>query len=314
MTDKIMLAKDWAQARQTNITAGKKPLTGKAKVQKMAAIFKQGGSVKLGEAMVGPISIRINYEGIARQALVEDLVPQGEIRQYPVLSDLPVAYALNSNDGQVRISRVEGKAIVPEYGRIAAEWEIARSDLELLAVNIVDYADNMTVQQIMKEEDNLLYNGLELLLNDWTELNGGDTSNVLQATTTALTLDDIIDAQAHIVAQQLDAKNLIMNPARALDMYKWDAVTTGLAFKESYFAGNQYLTFGDWNVLKSVTMPMDTIYVTAAADYLGIWSTRYGLEQVDNPNALDKFLIRKIFNELCACVVVNPLAVSKIKF
>ena len=106
MTDKIMLAKDWAQARQTNITAGKKPLTGKAKVQKMAAIFKQGGSVKLGEAMVGPISIRINYEGIARQALVEDLVPQGEIRQYPVLSDLPVAYALNSNDGQVRISRV----------------------------------------------------------------------------------------------------------------------------------------------------------------------------------------------------------------
>lgn len=314
MTTKYATAKDWANLQESKIKAGKKKLTGAAKAKKMAAIFSKGGSTKLGEAMVGPISIRINYEGIARQALVEDLVPQGEIRQYPVLSDLPVAYSLNANEGQVRISRVEGKSIIPKYGRIAAEWEVSRSDIELLNADIVGYADDMTVQQMMKEEDNLLYNGLDLMLEDWTKLNNGDTSNVETSTVAELTLDDLIDAQAHIAQQQLEAKNIIANPGRVMDMYRWDALTTGLAFKEAYFAGNKYLTFGNWNILQSITMPMNTVYVTAPANYLGVWSTRYGIEQVDNPTAVDKFLIRKIFNEMIAAVLVNANAVSKIEF
>lgn len=312
MTEKIMLAKDFAKKRNERITAGHK-LDKNAKVRKMAALFKHGGSTKLAEAMVGPISIRINYEGIARQALVEDLVPRGEIRQYPVLSDLPTAYSLNSNDGQVRISHVEGKAIIPKYGRISAEWEIDRSDLELLSANPVEYADNMTVQQIMKEEDNLLYNGLDLMIDDWQDMHPGDTSNVLSVGTADYALDDIIDAQAHIAAQQNEAKTLIMNPATQLTMYKWDILSTGLAFKENYFAGYKQMTFGNWNILTSVTMPKNRIYVTGAPDFLGVFSTRYGIEAVDNPNAVDKFKIRKIFDELVSIVLINNLAVSRIE-
>ena len=81
MTQKFMLAKDYAQAADRNIkTRGGRKVTAAEKTKRMASILSKGGTVKLGEAMVGPISIRINYEGIARQALVEDLVPQGEIR------------------------------------------------------------------------------------------------------------------------------------------------------------------------------------------------------------------------------------------
>lgn len=307
----IKLAKDFAKKHDENLRAGKK-LTKEAKAKRMAALFKQGGATKLGEAMVGPISIRVNYEGIARQALVEDLVPRGEIRQYPVLSDLPTAYSLNANDGQVRISHVEGKAIIPKYGRIAAEWEVDRSDIELLAADPIEYANNMTVQQIMKTEDNLLYNGLDLMIEDYQALHPGDTSNVITLTSPGYTLDDIIDAQAHIAEKQNEAKTLIMNPGTQLEMYKWDILTTGLAFKENYFAGYRQMTFGNWNILTSVTMPKDRIYVTGAPDYLGVFSTRYGLESVENPNALDKFKLRMIYGEMVSLVVINNLAVSRI--
>lgn len=313
MTQKFMLAKDYAQAADRNIKArGGRKVTAAEKTKRMASILSKGGTVKLGEAMVGPISIRINYEGIARQALVEDLVPQGEIRQYPVLSDLPTAYSLNSNDGQVRISHVEGKTIVPKYGRIAAEWEIDRSDLELLHANIVEYADNMTVQQIMKEEDNLLYNGYDLMIQDWQDLHPGQTDNNITMVGTTLTLDTLIDAQAFIASQQNEAKLLIANPADMYDLYRWDLLTTGVAFKDSYFAGYKQTTFGDWTLLKSVTMPRGVFYVTGAPNSTGIFSTRYSLEATDDVTANSKFKIRKIFNELCSIVLVNQMSVAKI--
>lgn len=313
MTQKFMLAKDYAQAADRKIKArGGRKVTAAEKTKRMASILSKGGTVKLGEAMVGPISIRINYEGIARQALVEDLVPQGEIRQYPVLSDLPTAYSLNSNDGQVRISHVEGKTIVPKYGRIAAEWEVDRSDLELLHANIVEYADNMTVQQIMKEEDNLLYNGYDLMIQDWQDLHPGQTDNNITMVGTTLTLDTLIDAQAFIASQQNEAKLLIANPADMYDLYRWDLLTVGVAFKDNYFAGYKQTTFGDWTLLKSVTMPRGVFYVTGAPNTVGIFSTRYGLEATDDVTANSKFKIRKIFNELCSLVLVNNLAVAKI--
>lgn len=310
-TKKIALAKDFAKIADANIKAGKQ-LSKEQKVAKMNAIFEKGGSAKLAEAMIGPITIRINYEGIARQALVEDLVPRGEIRAYPILNDLPTAYSLNSNDGQVRISHVEGKQVIPQYGRIAAEWEVDRTDLELLAANPVEYADSMTVQQIAKQEDELVYNGLDLLIQDWQDLHAGDTSNLINTTSNVLTLDTVLDAQGQINAQQQDARVLIMNPADKLDLYRWDIVTVGLSFKDSYFAGYKQTTFGEWTILTAVTVPRGTVYVTNAADALGVFSTRYGLEATDDVTANNKFKIRKIFNELVAVLTMNNMGVVKI--
>lgn len=311
MTKKIALAKDYAAVADANIKAGKK-LSESQKLAKMQSIFERGGVSKLAEAMIGPITIRINYEGIARQALVEDLVPRGEIRAYPILNDLPTAYALNSNDGQVRISHVEGKQVIPQYGRIAAEWEVDRTDLELLAADPVRYADNMTVQQIAKVEDELLYNGLDLMIQDWQDLHPGDTSNLINTTSNILTLDTVLDAQGQINAQQQDARVLIMNPADKLDLYRWDVVTVGISFKDSYFAGYKQTTFGEWTILSAVTVPRGTIYVTNAADALGVFSTRYGLESTPDVTANNKFKIRTIYNELCALVVLNNMGVVKI--
>lgn len=305
------LAKDFAREANKRIAArGGKAMDVKSKVAKMNAILSKGGTAKLAEAMTGPISIRLNYEGVARQALVEDMPAKGVVAAYPVLNDLPVAYALNSNDGQVRISRIEGKQVLPTYGRIAAEWEVPRTDIELVNANIVEYADNFTVQQIMKTEDNMLYNGLDLLVQDWQEANGS-TDNLVDIASGTLTLDDFIDAEAQIASQQLEMKALIMNPADYADLRRWDALTTGMAFKEESFAGYTTIKFGGWDILKSVTCPRGTVYATAGADFLGVFSTRYGLECTEDVSANNKFVIRNIYNELVAEVLINRNAVVK---
>lgn len=313
MTKKIALAKDFAKIAQSQIEArGGKKLSSKEKATRMAALLNNGGTTKLAEAMVGPISIRINYEGIARQALVEDMPGKGEVAAYDVLTDLPVAYHLNNNDGQVRISRVEARRVLPEYGRIAAEYEVLRSDIELAKANVVEYAENMTVQQIMKKEDELLYNGLDLLVEDWQAANKS-TDNYIEVANNTLTLDDFIDAEAQIATQQLDAKVIIANPADVADMKRWDVLTTGLAFKENYFAGYPVLTFGNWNILRSITVPRGTLYVTAAANFLGVFSTRYGLDFTNDVTGANKFVIRGIYDELVSEVLINRNAVVKLK-
>lgn len=314
MAKKIALAKDYAKVAEGNIRRAGKPASKENKVARMKALLDKGGSAKVAEAMVGPISIRLNYEGIARQALVEDMPDaKAGVPAYDVLNDLPVAYHLNSNDGQVRISRVEGKRVIPKYGRIAAEWEIQRTDIEFMKANIVEYANNMTTQQIMKAEDEMLYNGFDLLIDDWQKANGKKTDNVIQLTSNKLTLDDLVDAEAQIASQQLEAKCIIANPADVMDIKRWDALTTGMAFKEDYFAGYPVLTFGTWNILRSVTVPRGTVYVTAAPDFVGVFSTIYGLESTDDVTGANKFLIRTIMDELVSEVLINRNAVVKLK-
>ena len=85
-----------------------------------------------------------------------------------------------------------------------------------------------------------------------------------------------------------------------------------MAFKDNYFAGYKQTTFGDWTLLKSVTMPRGVFYVTGAPNTVGVLSTRYGLECVDDITANSKFKIRKIFNELASICTINNLAVAKI--
>jgi hypothetical protein len=309
---KARLAKEYAEQAQKKIAA-KQTLTKDQKRAKLAQIFREGGSAKLAQAMVGPISIRVNYEGIARQALVEDMVPQGTIRAYPVLDELPAAYALNSNDGEVRVSRIEGKQVIPQYGRIAAEYEISRTDIELLAASPIDYAENMTVQQLAKQEDALLYDGLDLAVDAWKELHPGNTDNDVTLSSNTFTLDSFLDAQAHILDQQVNVKNIITSPGAALDMYRWDLTVAGVSFKDDYFAGYKRTTFGDFNVLQAVTVPKDTVYVTAPSDMLGIFSTRYGISSTPDPTAVSNFMIRNIFDELVSVCLLNAMGVVKIK-
>jgi hypothetical protein len=315
-TKTVILAKEWSdRAKKSMARTGRtEKLSNKAKAAKIKSLFNQGGTVKVAEAMVGPINIRVNYEGIARQALVEDTVDQGVIPNYAVMDELPSAYVLNSNDGEVKVSRIEGKTVIPQYGRISSEYEISRTDVQRLSADIQAYAENMTVQQIMKEEDNLLYKGYELALSAWQDLHNGDVSNVNTLSAKGLTLDSLLDARGHNLAQQSSATNVIINPADFMDVYRWDITTAGPAWKDDLFAGYNRVSFAGFNIIQSITVPRGRVYVTAPADNVGIFSTMYGLEATPDPTAVANFMIKNIFNELVSVMVINNIGISKIEF
>src|SRR3954468_906203 len=125
------------------------------KVQKLAGILQDKGNAlrRIGQGMVGPIQIRLRYEGIVRNVLVEDTLERGPLMPYDILDDMGRAYVLNSTDSEVKITPFEGKQATPQLIRIASFPRIRKEDLYYLRVNAVEYAQDETRQAIQKQED-----------------------------------------------------------------------------------------------------------------------------------------------------------------
>jgi len=130
-------------------------LSKKQKVGRLEAILadKHNAMRRIGQGMVGPIQIRLRYEGIIRNVLVEDTLERGPLMPYDVLDDLGQAYVLNSTDSEVKITPFEGKQAFPQLFRIASFPRVRKEDLYYLRVNAVEYAQDETRQAIQKQED-----------------------------------------------------------------------------------------------------------------------------------------------------------------
>ena len=125
------------------------------KAQRLQAVLSSGpdGMKKLGQGMIGPIQLRLRYEGITRNVLVEDTLERGPLMPYDVLDDLGQAYVLNSTDAEVKIQVFEGKQVFPNLFRIASFPRVRKEDLMFLRVNIIEYAQDESRQAIQKQED-----------------------------------------------------------------------------------------------------------------------------------------------------------------
>jgi hypothetical protein len=117
---------------------------------------KRGAFRRIGQGMVGPIQIKLKYEGIGRNILVEDPLERGFPMPYEVLDDLGQAYVLNQTDAEVKTTPFEGKWVPPTLFRIASFPYIRKEDLYFLRANIVEHAQEMTREAIMKQEDGRL--------------------------------------------------------------------------------------------------------------------------------------------------------------
>jgi hypothetical protein len=65
------------------------------KQKRLSAIMKEAdGFQRVGNGMIGPIQIRLRYEGMVRNVLIEDTLERGPLMPYDVLDDLGMAYFL----------------------------------------------------------------------------------------------------------------------------------------------------------------------------------------------------------------------------
>lgn len=286
------------------------------KQRRLAAILgdKENYMKRLGQGMIGPIQLKLRYQGMVRNVLLEDPLTPGIPVEYDILDDLGQAYILHGNEGEVRVTPFEGKKAPVRLFRIATFPQIKKEDLWYLRVNIVEYAQDESKQAIMKQEDARLVTVLGAAITsygtagDHTVSPGAHEVNELSG---YLTPDSLYDLVAKIDVHELEAARILMNPADYRDLYKWDLNQVGFAFKDRVVAGERILTFGEFQIQRSIQVPAGTIYLTPAPEFLGVFPVMYSLDVEEN-HTVEKFHKGWVMDELVAMSVLNPRGLGRI--
>jgi len=310
-------------------------LTKEAKAKRLEAILadKSNAMRRIGQGMIGPIQIRLRYEGIVRNVLIEDTLERGPLMQYDILDDLGRAYVLNSTDSEVKITPFEGKQAFPQLFRIASFPRIRKEDLYYLRVNAVEYAQDETRQAIQKQEDARL---IVLLENAIVDLGTARTNGVIGTGATGGTLtgiaapaagtqeqtvligagnplepQDFYNAVAMIEMNQLEARRLLAHPADIRDLYTWDINVTGFRFKDEVFAGGKITTFGEFQISRSVIVPQGEVFLTAEPEFVGVMPVMYSLDVEEN-HQVEQFYKGWVMDELIGMLVLNARGLARI--
>jgi hypothetical protein len=317
--------------------AGRPKLSRKQKVGRLEAILgdKQNALRRIGQGMIGPIQIRLRYEGIVRNVLVEDTLERGPLMPYDILDDLGMAYVLNSTDAEVKITPFEGRQAFPQLFRIASFPRIRKEDLYYLRVNAVEYAQDETRQAIQKQEDARL---ILLLENAITQLGaalsagntvglaptGGVPTGIAAGPTVApyehtvllgagnpLEPADFYSAVTMVEINQLEARRVLAHPADIRDLYTWDLNVTGFKFKDEVFAGGKITSFGEFQIQRSIIVPQGEVILTAEPEFIGVMPVMYSLDVEEN-HLVEQFYKGWVLDELIGMLVLNPRGIARV--
>lgn len=312
-------------------------LTKAAKAKRLEAILadKQNAMRRIGQGMIGPIQIRLRYEGIVRNVLVEDTLERGPLMPYDILDDLGIAYILNQTDSEIRITPFEGKQAFPTLFRVATFPRIKKEDLYYLRVNAVEYAQDESRQAIQKQEDARLVLLFEGAITDlatarnagtpgtgptggqavgnasFTAASEGPEQTVLIGSGNPLEPVDFYNAVTQIEINQLEAKRVLAHPADIRDLYTWDLNVTGFRFKDEVFAGGTITKFGEFQIQKSIIIPQGEIFLCSEPDFVGVFPVMYSLDVEEN-HLVEQFYKGWVMDELIGMLVLNPRAISRI--
>ena len=266
---------------------------------------------RLGTAMIGPIQIRLRYEGITRNVLVEDTLERGPLLPYDVLDDFGQAYILNQTDAEVRITPFEGKQVYPRLFRVASFPRIRKEDLYYLRVDAIEFAQDETRQAIMKQEDSRLMTLLTTAVANYQTYTGVSVTQNIGAGN-PLELVDFYNAVAILELRQIETKRVLINPADLRDMYTWDINVTGWNFRDRVFGGEAVTQFGEFTIQKSIMVPQGTVYMLPDPEFLGVMPVMYSLDVEEN-NLVEQFYRGWVMDELIGMLILNPRGLAIIQ-
>jgi hypothetical protein len=286
--------------------------------QKQAAIARVladdvSGFKRLGVGMIGPIQLKLRYQGITRNVLVEDPVTPGTPVEYDVWDDLGQAYMQSGHDGEVRVTIFEGKRVRVDFFRVSSQPVIRKEDLIYLRINAVEQAQDETKQAILKQEDARLMLTLQAALSNYaTRSDHTITPNhTITETSGYFTPTSFYTAVAQTDMHELVSARLLVNPMDYRDFFRWDINTTGWAFKDRVVAGETITSFGEFQVQRSIMVPQGTLYLLPEPNFLGVFPVLYSLDVEEN-HQVDRFLKGWVFDEMIAMVVLNPRGIASV--
>lgn len=303
-----------------------------AKQKRLAAILadKASGMHRLGQGMIGPIQIRLRYEGLVRNVLLEDTLERGPLMPYDILDDLGEAYVLNTTDTEVKVQIFEGKQVFPTLFRIASFPRVRKEDLYFLRVNAVEYAQDESRQAIQKQEDYKLVLLLESSITTYgasaasaspvggtqTGISSGPSGHTTEKTVLVGTGNpvepvDFYSAVTMVEIEMLEASRVLAHPQDIRDLYTWDINVTGWTFKDKVFAGEKITQFGEFQIQKSVIVPQGELFLAADPEYVGVFPVMYSLDVEEN-HLVEQFYKGWVLDEMVGLLVLNPKGLARI--
>jgi hypothetical protein len=294
---------------------GNQPLSFEAKRQRLQAVASDSvnGIKRLGVGMIGPIQLKLRYQGITRNVLVEDPCTPGTPVEYDVWDDLGQAYIMSGTDGEVRITPFEGKRIQVRFFRIASRPAIRKEDLLYLRINAVEQAQDETKQAILKQEDSRLVTILQAAISDYAgRADHTVTPNhTITEASGYLTPGSLYSAVSMTDMHELQSSRILINPMDYRDMYRWDINQTGWAFKDRVVAGETITSFGEFQIQRSIVIPQGQTFLTPDPQFLGVFPVLYSLDVEEN-HRVESFWKGWVFDEMVSMLILNPRGLAKI--
>lgn len=288
-------------------------LTHEQKIQRMALVLQDqvDGIRRLGVGMVGPIQLKLRYQGIVRNVLIEDPITPGTPVEYEVFDDLGQAYTMSGTEGEVRVTPFEGKRVPVRFFRVASRPAVRKEDLYYLRLNIVEQAQDETKQAIMKQEDSRLLVLLQAAVTDYATRADHDVTpnHTVTEASGYFTPGSLYSAVATTDLHELVASRLLVNPADYRDFYRWSINDTGWAFKDRVVAGEKITSFGEFQIQRSIMVPQGKMFLLPDPNFLGVMPVLYSLDVEENHN-VEAFWRGWVFDEMINEVILNPRGIA----
>lgn len=294
---------------------GSRGLSTEAKIKKMAMVLSDevGGIRRLGVGMIGPIQLKLRYQGIVRNVLLEDPITPGSQAIYDIMDDLGQAYMMAGSDGEVRVTPFEGKRVMVQFYRIASRPVVRKEDLYALRLNIVEQAQDLTKQAIMQQEDSQLMVILQAALASYaTNPRHTITPNhTVIETSGYYSADSLYTGVALSDMHQIASGRILTSPIDYRDIYRWSINQTGWAFKDRVVAGEKVTSFGEFQIQRSIMVPVGTMWILPNPDFLGVFPVLYSLD-VEESHTVEDFYRGWVFDEMVNMLILNPRGIVSV--
>ena len=281
------------------------------------ALMTQEGKIALGQAMANPIRRNLDYQGVARKALVVDPLPQGALPVYD--RDIDVAAVVVSSNGAAPESRVFGDRVtVPEF-EVVSNPTVRIAEVKRRRFNVVDRAQQKARQEIQAQEDANVFAALQFAGD--AAAGGENAAVVFLGAPGALILgkNDLLAMKRSVDRWDLVTSKFFLNINEFTDILSWESAGGGAGG-----AGNSQVDpvtqrellqtglYGHiWgaDIIVSKVVPAGRGFACADPEFVGVMPVRQDIEVLpaDEPKQLK---LGWVVNEIIGIGIVNPRGVA----
>ena len=276
------------------------------------ALMTQEGKIALGQAMANPIRRNLDYQGVARKALVVDPLPQGALPVYD--RDIDVAAVVVSSNGAAPESRVFGDRVtVPEF-EVVSNPTVRIAEVKRRRFYVIDRAQQKARQEIQAQEDANVFSALEFAGD--SGLGGENAAADLDpGASGSLEKNGLLNLKRNIDRWDLVTSKYFLNINEFTDILSWESAGGAGASQVDPVTQRELLQTGLYghifgaDIIVSKVVPSGRGFACADPEFVGVMPVRQDIEVLpaDEPKQLK---LGWVVNEIVGIGIVNPRGVS----